>query len=134
MASPWSLDGDGAERTEGDGRLWRGECTPWAGPQLWQLPLCSVSGVKMGYFEEWEAAYARRNAALRRARTPPVSAVISLYLTHMALSKWSSWGKCWSILIRTISSMYVTVPVAPLRNNPSGRVASVLFSRTRCPR
>ena len=28
MASPWSLDGDGAERTEGDGRLWRGECTP----------------------------------------------------------------------------------------------------------
>ena len=28
MASPWSLDGNGAERTEGDGRLWRGECTP----------------------------------------------------------------------------------------------------------
>jgi hypothetical protein len=28
MASPWSLDGNGAERTEGDGSLWRGECTP----------------------------------------------------------------------------------------------------------
>ena len=52
MASPWSLDGDEAERTEGDGRLWRGECTPRGGPQLWQLPLCSVSGVKMGCFEE----------------------------------------------------------------------------------
>jgi len=51
MASPWSLDGDGAERTEGDGRLWRGECTP-RGRGLWQLPLCSVAGVKMGCFEE----------------------------------------------------------------------------------
>ena len=90
-------------------------------------------GRQKGVFEEWEAAYARRNAALSRAKTPPVSAVMSLYLTHMALSMWSSWGKCWSILIRTISSMYITVPVAPLRNNPSGRVASVLVSRTRCP-
>jgi hypothetical protein len=84
-------------------------------------------------FEDCGATYARRNAALSRAKIPPASAVISLYLTHMALSKWLSWGKCWSILIRTISSMYITVPVAPLRNNPSGRVASVLVSRTRCP-
>jgi hypothetical protein len=45
MASPWSLDGDGAERTEGDGRLWRGECTPRGrGPKL-----CSGPGVKRGF-------------------------------------------------------------------------------------
>ena len=50
MASPWSLDGNGAERTEGDGSLWRGECTPRGrGPG---------------------AAYARRHAGLRRARRP----------------------------------------------------------------
>jgi hypothetical protein len=62
MASPWSLDGNGAERTEGDGRLWRGECTP-RGRGLWQLPLCSVAGVKRGCFEELEPSHASTPAA-----------------------------------------------------------------------
>ena len=52
MASPWSLDGDGAERTEGDGRLWRGECTPRrAAPIVATAALLCVARQK-GRFEE----------------------------------------------------------------------------------
>ena len=52
MASPWSLDSDGAERTEGDGRLWRGECTPRG-----RAPIVATAGLlcarrQNGYFGE----------------------------------------------------------------------------------
>ena len=50
----------GRQRGRTHGRRWapvtRGVHATWAGAQLWQLPLCSVFGVKMGCFEELEAA------------------------------------------------------------------------------
>jgi hypothetical protein len=50
MASPWSLDGNGAERTEGDGRLWRGECTPRGrGPDCGNCPFALCQASKWGF-------------------------------------------------------------------------------------
>jgi hypothetical protein len=67
--------------------------------------------------------------------------VMLLHFTSTALSQRASCGKCRSILTQTAvspsispaPSAIITVPVAPAGNNPGGSVASVFFSRTRCP-
>jgi hypothetical protein len=56
MASPWSLDGDGAERTEGDGRQWRGECTPRRAAPIVATAVLLMVALRKGGFEEWGAA------------------------------------------------------------------------------
>ena len=46
----WTATGPNARKAMG--ACGAGSARHVGGPQLWQLPLCSVSGVKMGCFEE----------------------------------------------------------------------------------
>ena len=63
MASPWSLDGDGAERTEGDGRLWRGECTPRGpGPNCGNCRFALCRASKGGFWRVSDSPHASTHA------------------------------------------------------------------------